>query len=169
MINSSHASTSTSTSPSPSLVVPLERFVQSLEQYKTLTKLAYKDRSQAGRVKNDLVKVYRDLERWTTENGVPSAAAAAVTRPPPSSAGFAKRNLAEGEATAANTREQVIEAIVRVLVDEPGWLVPLAKKLVFPVPLSHSPLTLANSTVNLTNLVSGNGRPLELRSCCRRR
>ncbi|GAA5843143.1 hypothetical protein JCM3766R1_005249 [Sporobolomyces carnicolor] len=146
MINSSHASTSTSTSPSPSLVVPLERFVQSLEQYKTLTKLAYKDRSQAGRVKNDLVKVYRDLERWTTENGVPSAAAAAVTRPPPSSAGFAKRNLAEGEATAANTREQVIEAIVRVLVDEPGWLVPLAKK---KRPTTRAPFMLPTALIEL--------------------
>lgn len=81
-----------------------------------------KDASQAGKIKNELVRIYRDLERWGIENGVSS----------PESVGKRTRKSLNPNGlaglTAIRTRERAMETVAGLLVDELGWLVPLAKK-----------------------------------------
>ncbi|GAA5939831.1 rRNA-processing protein LAS1 [Sporobolomyces koalae] len=109
------ASTSTSSTLPP---LPLEPFLASLESYKQLTKSLQKDASQAGKVKNELGRVWRDLERWGIDNGIsPSTSSRKSLNP---------NGLAR--VTATRTRERAIETVAAILVDEPGWLIPLAKK-----------------------------------------
>ncbi|GAA5967169.1 hypothetical protein JCM3765_001551 [Sporobolomyces pararoseus] len=118
--NSSLASTSNASSTLPPL--PLEPFISSLNSYKSLMKSLQKDASQAGKIKNELGRIYRELERWGIENGVSS---------PESVGKRTRKNLnPNGLAglTAMRTRERAMETVAGLLVDELGWLVPLAKK-----------------------------------------
>ncbi|GAA6018955.1 hypothetical protein JCM11491_005692 [Sporobolomyces phaffii] len=126
MSTSPLASTSADASSASTLPpLPLEPFLAALESYKSLAKALQKDASQAGRVKNELGRVWRDLERWAVENGasVGPLAGAGGKKPRKS----VNPNGA-ARVTAMRTRERAMETVARVLVDEPGWLVPLAKK-----------------------------------------
>ncbi|GAA5820654.1 hypothetical protein JCM10212_004320 [Sporobolomyces blumeae] len=122
--SSSAASSSSSTLPP----LPLEPFVSALSSYKTLLKSLHKDASQAGKIKNELgARVWRELERWAVENGISTAATSAVTGHKRKSMGNAQGKAFQA-ALKSRVRERAIEAVVGVLVDQPGWLVPLAKK-----------------------------------------
>ncbi|GAA5912639.1 rRNA-processing protein LAS1 [Sporobolomyces salmoneus] len=118
-LSSTSPSSSTSTLPP----LPLEPFLASLNSYKSLLKSLLKDASQSGRIKNELLRVYRDLERWGTENGFTQSQAAGgkVTRKSLNPNGLAGL-------VAQRTRERAMETVAGVLVDDLGWLVPLAKK-----------------------------------------
>lgn len=121
--SSSLASTSNSTLPP----LPLEPFLSSLQAYKTLQKSLQKDASQAGKIKNELGRVWRDLERWGIENGVTTASSSIGGGKKPRK-GLNPNGVAK--LTAMRTRERAMETVAGVLVDELGWLVPLAKKYV---------------------------------------
>jgi len=120
-INSSSGSLpSTSSSTLPPL--PLEPFLSSLNTYKSLSKSLQKDASQSGRIKNELGRVWRDLERWGIENGL------STTSPIRRRGGKEVNPNGLGKWTAMKARERAMELVAGLLVDEPGWLVPLAKK-----------------------------------------
>lgn len=80
-----------------------------LTTYKSLAKQITRDASIAGRLKADVQKAYKDVERWIVENSL---------------GGGLRGGKKEEEA-----RERALEAVAEVLWEE-GGLVPLAKKYV---------------------------------------
>ncbi|GAA5926662.1 hypothetical protein JCM1841_003197 [Sporobolomyces salmonicolor] len=127
-ISSSSSSSSSFSSPrsNPLPSAALEPLRASLASYKSLQKTLLKDASQAGRIKNELWRLYRDLGRWAAEHGAGVGGAATTTAPP--GKGRGGKPAASAEREVAAMRERVMDAIVSVLVDEAGGLVPLAKK-----------------------------------------
>ncbi|GAA5848589.1 hypothetical protein JCM9279_002709 [Rhodotorula babjevae] len=81
-----------------------------LTTYKTLLKSSTRDASLAGRLRADIHKCYRDVERWVAENSL----------------GGGPRSR-EGGVSADKARERALEGVAEVLWSE-GGLVPLAKK-----------------------------------------
>ncbi|GAA5872576.1 hypothetical protein JCM1840_004841 [Sporobolomyces johnsonii] len=122
--SSSSSASSSRSNPLPSAA--LEPLRTSLASYKSLQKTLIKDASQAGRIKNELGRLYRDVGRWAAENGAGVAAGATTTTP--AGKGRGGKSAASGGREVAAMRERVMDAVVSVLVDEPGGLVPLAKK-----------------------------------------
>lgn len=91
-----------------------------LTTYKSLAKQITRDASIAGRLKADVQKAYKDVERWIVENSL---------------GGGLRGGKKEEEA-----RERALEAVAEVLWEE-GGLVPLAKKYV------QAPLSAASSLI----------------------
>ncbi|GAA5932670.1 hypothetical protein JCM3775_002206 [Rhodotorula graminis] len=81
-----------------------------LTTYKALLKSSTRDASLAGRLRADIHKCYRDIERWVAENSL----------------GGGPRGR-EGAVSAEKARERALEGVAEVLWSE-GGLVPLAKK-----------------------------------------
>lgn len=78
-----------------------------LTTYKSLAKQFTRDASLAGKLKADVVKTYKDVERWIADNSL---------------GGGIRGGKKEDEA-----RERALEAVAEILWEE-GGLVPLAKK-----------------------------------------
>ncbi|GAA6025862.1 hypothetical protein JCM10207_003236 [Rhodosporidiobolus poonsookiae] len=95
------------TSPTaPTLpALPLDTLRPSLAAYKALLKTSVRDASLAPRLKNDLLKVYKEIERWVAENAIGAREVGDVA-----------------------ARERALLGVVEVLVEEAGGLVPLGKK-----------------------------------------
>ncbi|GAA5863546.1 hypothetical protein JCM8547_007281 [Rhodosporidiobolus lusitaniae] len=87
--------------------LPLETLRPLLAQYKSLLKTSLKDASLAPRLKNDLLKVYKDIERWIADNALGGKG---------------------GGVKEERARERALRGVVGALVDEEGGLVPVAKK-----------------------------------------
>lgn len=100
-------------SPSPSSSslppLPLDTLRPSLTAYKSLLKLSVRDTSLASRSKNDLLKVYKEIEKWVVENALGG------------------KGGGRKEETA---RRRALEGVVEALVGEAGGAVPLGKKCV---------------------------------------
>ncbi|GAA5834526.1 hypothetical protein JCM11251_007032 [Rhodosporidiobolus azoricus] len=114
-----HPSPSSSSTTNPSLTLPplpLSTLRPSLHSYKSLLKSSLRDASLAPRLKNDLVKVYKEVERWVADNALGGKGGAGRER---------------------EARERAMRGVVELLVDEAGGLVPLAKKK-RPTPRSPS-------------------------------
>lgn len=75
--------------------------------YKSLAKQFTRDASLAGKLKADVQKTYKDIERWIADNSL---------------GGGIRGGKKEEEA-----RERALEAVAEILWEE-GGLVPLAKK-----------------------------------------
>lgn len=78
-----------------------------LTTYKSLAKQFTRDASLAGKLKADVQKTYKDIERWIADNSL---------------GGGIRGGKKEEEA-----RERALEAVAEILWEE-GGLVPLAKK-----------------------------------------
>ncbi|GAA6037528.1 hypothetical protein JCM8097_008239 [Rhodosporidiobolus ruineniae] len=85
--------------------LPLDTLRPLLASYKALVKSSLKDASVAPRLKNDLLKAYREIEKWVAENALGGKGT-------------------DGE----KARERALRGVVEVLIGEAGGLVPLAKK-----------------------------------------
>ena len=95
-----------------------------LTTYKALLKSSTRDASLAGRLRADVQRCYRDVERWVAENSL----------------GGGPRGR-EGGVSAEKARERALEGVAEVLWSE-GGLVPLAKKCVARSFLLPSPAFL---------------------------
>ncbi|BGP51858.1 rRNA-processing protein las1 [Rhodotorula kratochvilovae] len=86
--------------------LPLSTIRPLLTSYKSLLKSSTRDASLAGRLRADVQKCYRDVERWVAENALGGGPRGAM---------------------AEKARERALEGVAEVLWTE-GGLVPLAKK-----------------------------------------
>ncbi|GAA5916502.1 hypothetical protein JCM6882_001744, partial [Rhodosporidiobolus microsporus] len=87
--------------------LPLDTLRPSLMSYKSLLKTSLRDVSQAPRLKNDLLKVYKEVERWVADNALGGKG---------------------GGGREREARERALRGVVELLVGEAGGMVPLAKK-----------------------------------------
>ncbi|BGP20324.1 hypothetical protein JCM10213_002047 [Rhodosporidiobolus nylandii] len=84
--------------------LPLSTLRPLLGSYKSLLKTCLKDASLAPRLKNDLLRAYKDIERWVADNAL------------------------GGKGSGEKALERALGGVVECLVGEAGGLVPVAKK-----------------------------------------